>query len=104
MAFGDGVVDLVGGWHGFLLVQTSQAGRRPAYWPWVSCFTSGDSPPSHSGCSAVESKWLLVLNSSYLPSAAAFAVFERSCATSAGGIGLKVRAASKAWSRVCWLS
>jgi len=40
-----------------------------------SCCTWVVSGPSHSGCCAVLSKWDDVLKSSYLPSAAAIAVF-----------------------------
>ena len=77
------------------------SGERPRAWDVTTPYPASGSSPSHSGCRCVPSKRVLVLYSSYLPSKAADLVRFRRLATSACVSGLKVRTASRAWSRIC---
>ena len=77
------------------------SGERPRAWNVTTPYPASGSSPSHSGCRCVPSKRVLVLYSSYLPSKAADLVRFRRLATSACVSGLKVRTASRAWSRIC---
>ena len=63
----------------------------------ASFCTSGVSAPSQSGWRMVESKCVVVLNSSYFPALAASSDLAISEATAASSMGLKFFAASKAW-------
>src|SRR6266849_2184811 len=53
----------------------------------ASFCTAGVSPPSQSGCFAVESKWEDVLNSSYFPAIATSFVLASSCAICSRSMG-----------------
>src|SRR5437016_13908825 len=79
----------------------TSSGERPRAWNVTTPYPASGSSPSHSGCRCVPSKRVLVLYSSYLPSKAADLVRFRRLATSACVSGLKVRTASRAWSRIC---
>src|SRR5437773_12346339 len=74
--------------------------ERPRAWDVTTPYPASGSSPSHSGCRCVPSKRVLVLYSSYLPSKAADLVRFRRLATSACVSGLKVRTASRGWSRM----
>src|SRR5206468_1973749 len=73
----------------------------PRAWNVTTPYPASGSSPSHSGCRCVPSKRVLVLYSSYLPSKAAVLVRFRRLTTWACVSGLKVRTASRAWSRIC---
>src|SRR5438445_10922152 len=76
-------------------------GREAAGMNVTTPYPASGSSPSHSGCRCVPSKRVLALYSSYLPSKAADLVRFRRLSTSACVSGLKVRTASRAWSRIC---
>ena len=87
-----------------LAVSSSSVLGPPANWVLQSCANPESLPagpafhPIHSGCCAVPSKCDVVLNGSNLPVMAACLVLSSSVAISASLMGLKVRAASNAWS------
>src|SRR6267154_234082 len=70
----------------------------------ASFCTAGVSPPSQSGCLAVESWCDVVLKISYFPVVAASLVFAKSRAICPRFIGWKVLTASNAWSSTSRLS